>query len=70
MNLFGENHSNVATSYSILGALYKDLGNSVKDEEFYTKALTIYLNLFGENHLHVASSYNNLGILYKAQGAL
>ena len=38
LNLFGENHSDVTNSYHNLGALYRDLGNLGKGEEFYAKA--------------------------------
>jgi len=63
LNLFGENHSDVTNSYHNLGALYRDLGNLGKGEEFYAKALRIRLNLFGENHSNVADSYSMLGAL-------
>ena len=34
-NLFGENHSDVATSYNNLGSLYYNMGNLPKAEQFY-----------------------------------
>ena len=69
-NLFGENHSNVATSYNNLGSLYDNMGNLPKAEEFYLKSLKIRQNLFGENHSNVATSYNNLGGLHYNMGNL
>ena len=42
LNLFGETNSNVADAYYNLGILYGNLGNLLKSEEFYTKALTIF----------------------------
>jgi len=49
-NLGANNHSYVATAMNHLGALYRNMGNLSKAEEFHLKSLKIRLNLFGENH--------------------
>jgi len=41
LNIFGENHSNVAESYNNLGLLYDNIGNLPKAEEFSLKSLLI-----------------------------
>ena len=65
-----ENHSDVAMSLNNLGALYYNMGNLPKAEEYYIKSLKIRQNLFGENHSDVATCLNNLGILYINMGNL
>ena len=47
-NLFGENHSSVATSFNNLGILYKKIGNRQKGEEFCLKSKKIKQNLAGQ----------------------
>lgn len=63
-SLYGENHTDLATSMNNLGLLYKKMQNLPKAEEFYLKSLKNNENLFGEKHCEVATSLNNLGLLY------
>ena len=63
-SLYGENHTDLATSMNNLGLLYKKMQNLPKAEEFYLKSLKNNENLFGEKHSEVATSLNNLGLLY------
>ena len=60
LNLFGENHSDVAASFNNLAILYNNMGNLPNAEEFYLKSLKIKQNLFGENHSNVADFLSNL----------
>ena len=65
---FGENNSDVATSYNNIGYVYGNQGNYVQALEYYNKALEIYLSVFGDGHADVATSYLNIGGVYYSQG--
>ena len=65
---FGENNSEVATSYNNIGGVYDSQGNYAKALEYCNKALEIFLSVFGENHPNVFTSYCNIGITYYMQG--
>ena len=64
----GENHSEVARSYSNIGIVYGRQGTYKAALENYQKGLKIYLNTIGENHSDVARIYHNMGLIYKNQG--
>ena len=65
---FGENNSEVATSYNNIGLVYNSQGNYAKALEYCNKALEIRLSILGDRHPDVAMSYNNIGAVYKSQG--
>ena len=65
---FGEDHSNVATSYNNLALVYKRLGEYNQAKQLYEKALTIRKKIFGEDHADVATSYNGLASVYNRLG--
>ena len=65
---FGENNSDVATSYNNIGLVYYNQGNYAQTLEYCNKALEIYLSVFGDSHPDVATSYNNIGLVYYSQG--
>ena len=44
------------------------MGDYAKAEEYYNKALGIYLKKLGADHPYVATSYNNLAGVYDSQG--
>ena len=62
--IFGEDHADVATSYSNLASVYNHLGEYNQAKELHEKALTIRKEIFGEDHADVATSYNNLAGVY------
>ncbi|CAH3158396.1 unnamed protein product [Porites evermanni] len=67
---FGEDHSNVATSYHNLASVYDGLGEYNQAKELHEKALMISKKIFGEDNTHVATttSYNNLASVYNSLG--
>ncbi len=66
----GENHPDVATTYSNMGSVYAEQGIFDKTLELFNKSLDIRLSTVGEGHPETAMSYNNLGFVYvTAQGA-
>jgi tetratricopeptide (TPR) repeat protein len=68
LQVYGEAHPLVATSYSNLGSAYEALGDAQKALTYQEKSLAIKLQVYGEAHPSVATSYNNLGLAYKALG--
>ena len=68
LNVLGENHPDVAASYSNIGLAYYSLGDYDKALEYYNKAHDIRLDVFGENHPDVAAIYNNIGMAYDSLG--
>ena len=65
---FGEDHSNVATSYNHLASVYNSLGEYNQAKELHEKALTIHKKIFGKDHADVATGYNNLASVYYSLG--
>ena len=68
MEIFGERHPDVATSYNNIGAVYDSQGNYPAALEYYSKALDIRLEVFDECHplvgdvcLKIAMVYANIG---------
>ena len=55
---FGEDHADVATSYSNLASVYHRLGEYNQAKDLHEKALTIFKTIFGEDHANVAKSWH------------
>ena len=64
--IFGEEHSDVATSYNNLAGVYYRFGECNRAKELYEKALIILKKTFGEEHPNVKTLYNNLTAVNKA----
>ena len=67
-NIFGEDHTNVASSYNNLASVYCTLGKYNQAKELHEKALVIWGKINGEDHVDVARSYNNLASVYSSLG--
>jgi hypothetical protein len=61
VELYGENHADVAESHNYIGVSYYSLGDYKQSLEFHQKSLAIRMKLYGENHADVAASYNQIG---------
>ncbi|MBA3238137.1 MAG: tetratricopeptide repeat protein [Parachlamydiaceae bacterium] len=68
IQIYGENHSNVAASYNNIGNDYNSLEDYEKALEPHQKALKIRLKVFGDKHPDVVASYNNIGADYRNRG--
>lgn len=68
MSAYGENHPDVAKSYSNISAVYRKLADYEKAMEYDNKALEIRLATLDKSHHDVAVSYNNIGTLYTDLG--
>ncbi|MCK4827623.1 tetratricopeptide repeat protein [bacterium] len=68
LRVFGEQHPDVAESYTGVGEVYSIKGEYEKALEYYKKGLAITLKLYGEEHPDVAASYNNIGNVYSNKG--
>ena len=69
LQIYGEQHPSVATSYNNIGSVHYEQGDYTRALEYYEKALQIRLQFFDEQHPDVAVSYNNIGLVYYRQGA-
>ena len=65
---YGDNHLEVATSYSNIGLVYDSQGEYSRALEMYERSLEIRKSVYGDNHPEVAASYNNIGLVYYSQG--
>ena len=65
-NIFGEDHTDVASSYNNLASVYGTLGKYNQAKELHEKALVIWRKINGEDHVDVARSYNNLASVYSS----
>ena len=63
-NIFGEDHTDVASSYNNLASVYGTLGKYNQAKELHEKALVIWRKINGEDHVDVATCYNNLAGVY------
>ena len=61
LSVFGQNHPDVALSYSRLGLVYNCLGEHYKSLEYDGKALSLWMSIYFDNHPAVAMGYNNIG---------
>ena len=50
MDVYGENHPQVATNNNNIGAAWSDLGDAKKAIEFTEKALQIFTVVYGSDH--------------------
>ena len=64
MQVLGENHPDLATSYNNIAEVYATMKDFKKALEYHEIALKIRIQVLGENHPDVATSYNNLGAVY------
>lgn len=60
----GEEHPNTGSSYNNLGTVHFTEGQIEKAQDYYTKALHIYVTKLGANHPNTATIYSNLGHIY------
>ena len=58
----------VASSYSYLQNIYRDMGMYPEALESYQKASVIQKKILGEAYSPLAGNYNNLGLLYRDMG--
>lgn len=63
IEIFGENHIQVADCYNNIGTNYYYKNDFEKAFDFFQKAIEIQRKNLGENSIYVAKSYNNLGIV-------
>lgn len=68
IKLYGKNHSETATLYNNIGAVYDSKGDYDTALEKYNKALDIRKQVLGDNHPSTATSYNNIGAVYHRKG--
>ena len=66
--IFGEDHTDTASSYNNLASVYISLGEYNQAKELLEKALVIWKKINGENHVDVATSYENLALVYSSLG--
>ena len=66
--IFGEDHTDIASSYNNLASVYSSLGKYNQAKELHEKALVIWGKINGEDHVDVARSYNNLASVYSSLG--
>ena len=66
--IFGEDHTDVASSYHYLASVYRSLGKYKLAKELLKRELVIWKKINGENHVNVARSYNNLATVYHSLG--
>ena len=61
----GAEHLTVATSYSNLASIHRDLGDLEQAKEYQQPALAIKLKKLGAEHLSVAVGYSNLALIHQ-----
>ena len=66
--IFGEDHTDVASSYNNLASVYSSLGEYNQAKQLHEKALVIWKKINGEDHVDVATSYHNLASVYGSVG--
>ena len=66
--IFGEDHTDIASSYNNLASVYSSLGKYNQAKELHEKALVIWKKINGEDHVDVATGYNNLASVYHSLG--
>lgn len=65
LQLYGENHEEVAAAYNDLGLVYTE-GDPDKALEYYEKGLAAYQKLHGSEHAKIAIANTNIGFLYSS----
>ncbi|NEP82026.1 MAG: tetratricopeptide repeat protein, partial [Okeania sp. SIO3B3] len=68
LQLWGETHANVATSFNNLTELYRSQGRYSEAEPLLQQAIEIDKIALPSNHPSLATHLNNLAELYKSQG--
>ena len=66
--IYGESHSETATSYENLASVYLSLGEHQKALDDHLKSLEIRKSLNGEFHTVTGSSYENIAAVYSELG--
>jgi len=66
--ILGDDHTNVANFYCIVGNLHKNRGSDRLAKEMYEQALDIYSKEFNQDHPSVADTYVGFADIYKNQG--
>lgn len=59
------NHPSFGTTYNNLALVYEGFNNKSQTEEYYNKAVTIFLDNFGGKHQGLGNVYCNMGLFYK-----
>ena len=59
----GPQHVRLATTYSNLGIVYRDLGELERAKEYHILAIEIEKEKLGPQHVGLATTYSNLGIV-------
>ncbi len=67
-NQFGTKNRNYATSLNNLAAVYSELGQYKKAEDFLVKSIQLRKEIFGDGHRIYASGLNNMASLYEKMG--
>ena len=65
---YGSEHPRTASSYDMIGSIYKEQGDYTNALNFHLKAVSINEKVLGKEHQNTASSYNNIGIALDEQG--
>ena len=61
----GPQHLALATTYSNLGIVYRNLGELERAKEYHILAMEIEKEKLGPQHVGLATTYSNLGIVYR-----
>ncbi|KAJ7381937.1 hypothetical protein OS493_038208, partial [Desmophyllum pertusum] len=64
----GPEHVHVATTYSYLGSVHRDLGDFEQAKKNPHHALNIRLKQLGHEHVDVAATYGHLGYVHRDLG--
>jgi len=64
IELFGNNHTQLADCYLYFGEFYNEISEFDKAEELFNKAYIIYKNNFGEENRDVANVLTSIGDLF------
>ena len=60
LNIYGEEHLEVASVYNLIGIAYRSKNSSDRAIENYEHSLDIYLKVLGSNHIKVSNCYYNI----------
>jgi len=65
--VLGPDHTEVASSLTVLGVLYGSVGRYSDAEATTLRSLSIWEKAFGPDHPNVGTELNNLGVLYRKE---
>lgn len=68
LELFGDNHPEIASIYNNLGLIFSQQGEYSKAHEYHEKVLEYELKQFGKDHPGIATTYNNIAGVYDDEG--